>query len=223
MKTAAASLSALACLALAEAAAGPPPSTYPTTVTRSWSRTSSQIPRTALATDAIPTTTVKTVTVLEPWPSSPNPELFPYTLTQTAITDRREEMVDGDTRRVLVSTTQAVTSTWVVWDTAPTDLPRGMELPKCEVCAPPRIKQDKRCTERGLETACHSQCKIRQVEGFDVWWCHQRTTNDTSEVAIGRVCSGGGNYYEQLLEPCDHADHRHDCPPFAAEQWEAKY
>jgi len=214
-------LPAVSCLALGASAAEPFKTQYPTTVTKSFSRTTtSKAPR-SLATDGTrgTTVTIRTVTQLEPWHSSPDPSYYPYTLEQTAITDRREIAIQGGTSSVVTSTTQTVTSTWIIWDTAATDLPVGKPLPPCQGgCVPPVIKQAQACMEANLETACHSQCKIRDVEGHLVWWCHKRNGNDTSEVALGRVCSGGAGYYVQLGEPCDHGDHRADCPPCAQER-----
>lgn len=174
----------------------------------------------------------------EPWPLSPNPENFPYTMLQTAITSRGlyAAHVDAEGRLAPTGspltatpvTPRTVTSTWVLWDTSPTDLAVGQALPACDrtnehndlKCATPNLKQDTRCIEHGLTTACHSQCKIRRVEGWDLWWCHRRgdgtskaAGNDTREVAVGRVCTDSMGYYEQLLEPCDTMDHRHDCLP----------
>ncbi|ERS97276.1 hypothetical protein HMPREF1624_06607 [Sporothrix schenckii ATCC 58251] len=174
----------------------------------------------------------------EPWPSSPNPEYFPYTLMQTAITSRHLYSAHVDDKgRVAPTgapwtattvTPRTVTSTWVLWNTSPTDLAVGEALTPCDrsnghndqKCATPNLKQDTRCLEHGLTTACHSQCKIRRVEGWDLWWCHKRgdgtskaAGNDTREVAIGRVCTDSMGYYEQLLEPCDTMDHGHDCQP----------
>ncbi|OAA56231.1 hypothetical protein SPI_07842 [Niveomyces insectorum RCEF 264] len=230
---------------------------YPTVVTRSWSRTSTVTPTspspdadaaseadTATATPSTTTVVVRSVTMYDQWPSSPDPANYPYTVTQTAVTHRREYAVNqavagGTTTRTnslaVADTTQTVTTTWIMWDTSPTDLPVGHPLPKCEGgCAPPTIKPDKRCTDHNLDTACHSQCKIRSVEGWDVWWCQQRAghwdhpkkaannanasantyaDNTTAPVALGRVCTDSTGYYEQLLEPCDSADHRYDCPP----------
>lgn len=218
---------------------------YPTTVTRIWSRTltakASETPSgTATADTGI--VTIQTVTMYEPWPSSPNPANFPYTMLQTAITSRDLYSAHVDASGRLAPTgssltatpvePRTVTSTWVLWDTSPTDLAAGQALPACDrtndrndlKCATPNLKQDTRCIEHGLTTACHSQCKIRRVEGWDLWWCHKRGDgtsklgksgggNDTREVAIGRVCTDSMGYYEQLLEPCDTMDHGHDCLP----------
>ncbi|CAK7217910.1 hypothetical protein SCUCBS95973_003308 [Sporothrix curviconia] len=230
--------------------------TYPTTVTRSWTRTLTAKP-TVRATAASVNTdivTVQTVTLYEAWPSSPNPEQFPYTLLQTAVTSRQlysPAHTDASGKaaapatggplsiaNVAPSATSArtVTSTWLLWDTSPTDLAVGQALPACEKpgghrCATPNLKQDTRCAERGLATACHSQCKIRRVEGWDVWQCHKvgdgtsrikspsggndndNETTDTRMGALGRVCTDSIGFWEQLLEPCDTMDHGHDCPP----------
>ncbi|CAK7230672.1 hypothetical protein SBRCBS47491_007665 [Sporothrix bragantina] len=221
--------------------------TYPTTITRSWTRTLTA-KSTASATSSINTDilTVQTVTLYEAWPSSPNPEHFPYTLLQTAVTSRQlysaKTNTDGKavpTGAALSSniepsatTPRTVTSTWLLWDTSPTDLAVGEALPVCEKpgghrCATPNLKQDTRCAERSLTTACHSQCKIRRVEGWDVWQCHKvgdgtskfselkskDAETDTRMVALGRVCTDSMGYWEQLLEPCDSMDHGYECPP----------
>ncbi len=258
--------------------------TYPTTITRIWTRTLTSKPPKATATEtdtetestsssstamaatqiggyviedvssspssssapsltttsAAETTTytgsmaVQTVTLYEPWPSSPNPEWFPYTLTQTAVTTRHEYTVtlgaDGLPSTSALpnqepsGTVRTATSTWVLWTTSPTDLAVGQALPKCkDGCTVHNMKQDRRCIDRGLVTACHSQCKIRQLEHINAWVCQHRNNgtskanntpggSETREVALGRVCTDTTGYYEQLLEPCDSMDHRHDCP-----------
>lgn len=208
--------------------------TYPTTVTRIWSRTLSD--KAKASETAV---TVQTVTMYEPWPTSPNPENFPYTLLQTAVTARDVYKATTDAQGQVSATgppltvtparTVTVTSTWVLWNTSPTDLAVGEKPAGCkhsnphndQKCATPNLKQDTRCLEHGLTTACHSQCKIRRVEGMELWWCQKRgdgtsKTGDaggTREVAIGRVCTDSMGYYKQLLEPCDTMDHVHDCQP----------
>jgi hypothetical protein len=191
-------------------------STYPTTVTHTYTRTStSKLPRGLTHDESKPTTAVLfAVNLVEPWPSSPDPEEFPYTLTQTGYTKRYDVAVSAGSTATLSSADVTATSTWVLWDTAATDLPKGRRLPKCEGCAVHAGRRDPRCKDKGRETACHSQCKIRDVEGRHVWWCHKRMPGDGStEVNIGRVCADGTKWYQQLYEPCHVDDLRHDCPP----------
>jgi len=211
----------VACFALAtvsaQAEAGvPSTSTYPTTVTHSWTRTSTyKLPPGITHDRSRPTTVaVLKITQVDAWPSSPNPEGFPYTLSQTGVTDRLDVVISSRaTVTTLSSTTRTVTSTWVLWDTVATDLPKGRALPQCDTCAPSSHQPDPRCSKKGFETRCHSQCRLREVEGRDVWWCQKRSKGDgTAVTAIGRVCAGGGKDYEQLLEPCSAEDERHDCP-----------
>ncbi|CAK7203983.1 hypothetical protein SEUCBS139899_006733 [Sporothrix eucalyptigena] len=206
--------------------------TYPTTITRSWTRTLTPKPTATLSSGQSDKLTIQTVTLYEAWPSSPSPEHFPYTLLQTAVTKKEvysAQTVDGNVVPTgqPTPTTRTVTSTWMLWDTSPTDLAAGQKLPACDKfygnsakCATPNLKQDTRCVERGLTTACHSQCTIRRVEGWDVWLCHKvgdgtsrQKGDDLREVAVGRVCTDSMGFYEQLLEPCDTMDHGHDCPP----------
>jgi len=216
-------LKALACFALAVMSGraeadkeAPSTSTYPTTVTRSWTRTSTYKLPPGITNDPSLRTTaaILKITQVDAWPFSPNPEEFPYTLSQTGVTDRVDVVISSRTTiSTLSSASRTATSTWVLWDTAATDLPKGQALPPCERCVPPSHRPDPRCKKKGLETRCHSQCRIREVEGRDVWWCQKRRTGDgTGVTALGRVCAGGGKHYQQLLEPCFVDDERHDCP-----------
>ncbi|CAK7211568.1 hypothetical protein SCUCBS95973_001159 [Sporothrix curviconia] len=153
---------ALAALATAETPTTTTTTTYPTTITSVWSTT--------ITSPASPPgpgtwTTARTVTVLEPWPVSPDPYgNFPYTIHQTSIV--RETVTHAAT----TATPPASTAypTWVLWDTQAADLPVG-NIPRCEPVvvaagapgptmgwAPPAIKPDSRCLDLGLETRCHA-------------------------------------------------------------------
>lgn len=234
---------------------------YPTTITRSWTRTLTAKPTSGVVAPVseAAVVTIQTVTMYEAWPSSPDPARYPYTLLQTAITARQVYSAQRNGAGKLAPTGDAlsltmdpaataprtVTSTWLMWDTSPTDLAAGQALPPCATpggasktktknnnknspaCATPNLKQDTRCIERGLTTACHSQCQTRRIEGWDVWMCHKvgdgtsrsketggsSPSMDLREVGVGRVCTDSNGYYEQLLEPCDVMDHGHGCPP----------
>lgn len=198
------------------------PTSYPTTLTYTTSTSISTIfvPNPAFpingAESYIATTTI---TVLEPWLSKPT--TFPYTLTQTAISTIKSTYIQsGDAVTQSVSsgsTTETISSTWILYKPLPTYLPAGTpssSLP-CAQCAPPEWTPEQRCRSHNLDTACQGQCLLRE----GLFWCYKRYYNEPGAPVMGRVCWGnngtGGQMfqYAQLVEPCLVNDHQIQCMP----------
>lgn len=193
--------------------------TYPTTVTSLWSTTITTFATAAAgASSPIPAPdtwiTVRTVTLLDPWPVSPDPYLYPYTILETSIV--KDTVVHGASTTTTASTAYP---TWLVWDTQGADLPVG-NVPQCAKtdtggqCAPPAWKPDTRCLALGQETRCRAQCTIRNWQ----WWCEKAPPDRDSvggpvPVGMGRLCWGGAGNYTQLVEPCDDTDYPPECAP----------
>ncbi len=149
--------------------------------------------------------------MIEPWPSSPDPDFFPYTIIQTAITEQTitHHMTlakDGPPTQDVTKTTLTVPSTWIIWETAATDMPVGTP-PDCGgPCTPSAIKPHGVCYEKRLETRCAAQCTIRDWQ----WWCYKHPPGD-QDPPQGKICWTNSTSYEQLLEPCDHTDFLPNC------------
>jgi hypothetical protein len=170
--------------------------TYPLTVTTIFSTS----PTTA---------TTDHVTLLEAWPIVPDPEAFPYTMRQTALTQR---VIPPSSTTTLIAT-----STWMLWETAATDMVVGTSPMCAGECNPPALKPHYRCLESGRETRCAAQCEIKQAQGLYLWWCLKTAGGWGGEMKpMGRLCWDNGTAYEALLEPCDHTDLRPDCKLCAA-------
>ena len=191
---------------------------YPTTITSIWSSTtsSSTTPGPWGAVQKMVVITTQTVTLLEPHPTSI--DSYPATVVQTAITSRTYDYrityssIDGPVSTSISSGVYTVPSTWVLHPAEPTDMAEGMLMPSlpCEECTASTWTADSKCAAKGLNTACQGQCRLRD----DTWWCYKMYYSDYgSDVQMGRVCWGNDSYYEQLLEPCNVADHRLACLP----------
>lgn len=189
--------------------------TYPTTITRVWSATNTQITpyNPMLPVDYYSKTVISTVTVtiLEPWPAPPS--AFPYTMRQTAISrstveSRMLKTLNSPTVTYITTGTATGTSAWVLWPPRPTDMAVGARLP-CQECEPQGWESDPRCENLGLDTACQGQCEKKD----GLWWCYQRYYTDGQDLAMGRVCWGNSTEYAQLVEPCIATDHQVACKP----------
>ncbi|KAK0725117.1 hypothetical protein B0H67DRAFT_641568 [Lasiosphaeris hirsuta] len=178
--------------------------TYPTTLTTTLAPTT--LPITNLA------TTIDAVTLIDPWPLSPDPERAPLTLTATAVTQRTILVSTTTTRTALTSV-----ATYLVWPPQPFDMPEwvtpGCQYPDPDMACSARgssIKPDGRCLELKRETRCAAQCLLKDW----TWWCA------TGGAPIGRVCEGpegvngtvaAGDFALVLGEPCDHTDYKPGC------------
>lgn len=191
---------------------------YPTTSTSIWSMTesSSTTPGPWGPVQKVIVITTQTVTLLEPH-LTPIAS-YPATLIQTAITSRTYEYrityssMEGPVSTSLSSGVYTVPSTWVLHPVQPTDMSveTSMSSLPCEECAASTWTADSRCAAKGLDTACQGQCRLRE----DIWWCYKMYYSDYgSDVQMGRACWGNDSYYEQLLEPCNVADHKVACVP----------
>lgn len=193
-----------------------PATAYPTTVTSIWSttETSASQPGPWGAVYMIYMTTLRTVTLLEPYPAQI--QTYPATVVQTAVSKETHttritySSANGPVSTTIDSRTVSVPSTWVLHQAQPTDLAAGTTpagLP-CEECAPASWQADSRCAGNGLQTACQRQCDLRD----GVWWCYRMYYSDYGTgVQMGRACWGNGSYFEQLVEPCVAGDHRLSC------------
>ena len=170
--------------------------TYPTTITSTYS--------TVHSTAGVATT--DHVTVIDPWPVSPDPESFPYTLLQTAITQRTISPASATPSTSSIT----ATSTWFVWSIQPFDMPPS-GLNDCSEpgeCTYGAIKPHPRCDEQGRETRCVAQCLLKDW----MWWCIAAKEGQM-DPPMGRVCAASNSTdYKQLLEPCDHTDFSPLCP-----------
>jgi len=188
---------------------------YPTTFTkvRSTTKTSILTPGPSATFYAESRVTADIVTTIEPWLSAPDPESFPYSITQTVITDRTvtyelTQSKDGPSTESVTRTKETVSSAWLIWETSPTDMPVGRD-PQCAPgCTPSAIKAHPVCVEEGLETRCASQCTIRDYQ----WWCYRHKATDEA-LPQGKLCWANSTHYEQLMEPCDHTDFPPGCKP----------
>lgn len=195
------------------------PTRYPTTLTKITSTvtTTTIAPNPAWPIAGVQSyVTTLTDTLLEPWPSAPT--AFPYTLTQTRISDMTSTYAAASYVSS-GSTILTVASTWVLYQPAATHLGAGKpqdDLP-CAECTPAGWTPDARCTRHNLDTACQGQCSLRD----GLFWCYKRYYNEPGAPVMGRVCwgnndtSAGGKMFEyaQLVEPCLQTDHRVQCTP----------
>ncbi|KAK4196032.1 hypothetical protein QBC40DRAFT_184436 [Triangularia verruculosa] len=190
---------------------------YPTTGTTT-STTTYTNPSTPFA------TTIDHITLLDPWPVSPDfASIFPYPLTQTEIVSRTIILSPSSTS---VLPPYSTTLDWSLWAVQSFDMP-PYDAPICpgpegeEGCAYGSIKPDYRCEDLGLETRCARQCELKDW----VWWCRlpRNDGKDSSGLGapMGRVCAdrakglgdgGGGLAWVPLVEPCDHTDFKVGCP-----------
>ncbi|OAA66523.1 hypothetical protein SPI_01099 [Niveomyces insectorum RCEF 264] len=179
--------------------------TYPTTVTSVGTTFLTSFPP-AAAGSAESWVTARTITVLEPWPVSPDPENFPYTMLQTTVTRQTVTHWVRPTAATspspspspVVESADAVATTlqpptlWLIWDTQPFDMPVG-DVPICEAngqtCTPPAWKPDSRCTARHMETRCGTQCIIRDWQ----WWCRKKQGATTTGNYTLVADTDGGN------------------------------
>jgi hypothetical protein len=169
--------------------------TYPTTVTTTYSTT-----RTSAA-----TVTVDHVTVIDPWPISPDPMSLPYTMFQTEITQR----IISPAAATPTTSSMTTNSTWLLWVIQNFDLPPAIppECPGPGGCAPRSVKPHPLCEYSGRETRCPAQCQLKDW----MWWCKKQVQGE-QDTPMGRVCAGNNSTaYEQLLEPCDHTDFKPGC------------
>ena len=201
--------------------------TYPTTLTTILSQSTLAVPNPSA-------TTVDQVTLIDPWPLSPDPEFAPLTVTQTAVTQRTIFMTflppapSPDPSATVVrspatsvtSTTIQATSTYLVWPPQPFDMPDWV-TPTCQypheirACSlrDSSIKPDRRCTARNRETRCAAQCLLKDW----TWWCATGAGTGPGH-RIGRVCEAAlGEDVIVLGEPCDHTDYKPNCEVC---QWE---
>jgi len=188
--------------------------TYPTTITTNFTTTHMNN-----QTGNFTTATIDVVTLIDPWPVSPDPESPPYTVTQTAHTQRTilisPSYPTSSSPSIPSSTTTNITTTrvWTLWTIQAFDLP-PYDTPACPGpggCSYPAIKPHPRCAERKLETRCAAQCLLRDW----MWWCAGRV--DGEPEYMGRVCAASNSTGpwdgdgDQLLEPCDHTDFKPGC------------
>ncbi|KAK4209766.1 hypothetical protein QBC37DRAFT_391025 [Rhypophila decipiens] len=186
--------------------------TYPTTITSSYLTT-------ITGSAAL---TIDHVTVLDPWPTSPDPEIVPYTMFQTGITQRTIVPIIASPSAVSseqpgipaaenITTMITTTTTYLLWviyafDMSPYTIPA---CPGPEGCAYSSIKPNGRCEELGWQTRCAGQCLLKDW----MWWCTKVGEDDLGSIR-GRVCDDGMGVnatLEQLVEPCDHTDWRARC------------
>ncbi len=177
--------------------------TYPTTITNI---------HTTTLTGPSATLTIDRITILDPWPISPDRESMPYTMTQTQLTTRVVSS-PGATPSAIALTSTAV---YNLWDILPFDMPPS-QTPMCPSperdCAYGSIKPNPRCEELGRETRCAAQCLLKDW----LWWCPTGRSYGKPEAGpvLGRVCYGdedGKGAALQLMEPCDHTDFLAGCP-----------
>ncbi len=201
-------------------AASPTSSTttsYPTTVTSTWSTTiTSFSSATPFSTPpSMWMVTTSTVTVIEPWPVSPDPAQFPMTMVQTSIVHAWTVLAGVSITASALMSTTTLYKTWVVWETQAADLPVG-NVPRCEAggCTPAAWKPNGHCLGLGMETRCRAQCIIRDWQ----WWClkDDKQGKTADSPPMGRLCWGSATNYTQLVEPCDGTDYLPDCPACAA-------
>jgi len=82
--------------------------TYPTTITNVLTTTHSPNPTAPV--------TIDHITLLDPWPTSPDPESVPFTLTQTALTQRTISFPTAATPSLPVSVTEInSTKVYILW------------------------------------------------------------------------------------------------------------
>ncbi|KAK3347249.1 hypothetical protein B0T25DRAFT_584271 [Lasiosphaeria hispida] len=194
--------------------------TYPTTLTTIFAATTLPMANRSA-------TTIDAITLIDPWPLSPDPEHAPLTLTATAVTQRTVIASSA----TITSTAITSVATYLVWPPQPFDMPDWVP-PRCQYPDPDMacslrgssIKPDGRCTELHRETRCAAQCLLKDW----TWWC--ATGLDKGKEAghpIGRVCEGpegangtvaSGDFALVIGEPCDHTDYRPGCKvcPFEA-------
>lgn len=195
--------------------------TYPTTLTTILS------PSTLAAVNPS-ATTIDHVTLIDPWPYYPDPELglAPLTLTQTALTKRSilatflpsapspdpSAAFSPTPVTSVSSTTLTATSTFLVWPPQSFDMPDYL-IPGCQYpdetmnCSlhDSSIKPDSRCLAMNRETRCARQCLLKDW----TWFC---ATGEGAGDRVGRVCEGGKGEEDVLLgEPCDHTDYAPGC------------
>ena len=183
--------------------------TYPTIVTTTYVTTRT-------GTSAV---TVDHVAVMDPWPTSPEPESIPFTMLETAVTQRTISSA-GATPTTTYTT---AISTWILWSISDLDMP-PWQPPSCPGpggCAYRSIKPHPRCLELNRETRCAAQCLLKDW----MWWC-TRHAGGEADAYMGRVCAGDNSTsYEELLEPCDHTDFKPGCslcPEEEEEEWEGE-
>ncbi|KAK4638846.1 hypothetical protein QC761_0102170 [Podospora bellae-mahoneyi] len=214
----------LAVALISSTTAQPPPSTtttYPTTIITTLTTTYTN-PSTPSA------TTIDHITLLDPWPVSPDFEsIFPYPLTQTEILSRTIIHSPSSTS---ISPPTSTTLTWSLWAVQAFDMSPYVP-PICpgpegeEGCAYGSIKPHYRCEELGLETRCARQCELKDW----IWWCRLPRNDGKDSLGgglggapVGRVCAdrvdgrggeggGGGLAWVPLVEPCDHTDFKVGC------------
>lgn len=177
--------------------------TYPTTVTSTLSTT---------RTGPSGATTIDHVTMIDPWPTSPDPEVVPFTNTETAVTERIviTKAAEGP---ATATTTMTATSTWILWPVRILDMPPYIppQCPGPSGCAYRSVKPHPRCERSGRETRCAAQCLLKDW----LWWCSNNVTDPDATRYYGRVCADGNvtdTAYDLLLEPCDHTDFKPGCP-----------
>jgi len=188
----------------------PDPATrsYPTTITTLFTTTHTLSAQPG-------TTTIDHITVIDPWPTSPDPELAPYTQTETVITSRTIS-VAGATPTTTTSELRKIV-TWTVWTIQPFDM-RPFDPPACPGpggCSWPSIKPAQKCLDLKMQTRCAKQCVLKDW----LWWCAegQQTLQETEVKGlgpVGRVCAPTNSTVETwvpLLEPCDHTDWMPGC------------
>ncbi|KAM7208154.1 hypothetical protein V8F20_001434 [Naviculisporaceae sp. PSN 640] len=168
--------------------------------------------------------TIDDVTVLDPWPTSPDPELVPHTMYETAITHRtiipspsstpqtpNPEEPQANTTITTMITSRTTYLLWAIYafDMSPYTLPT---CPGPENCAYSSIKPSGTCEELGpnWQTRCAGQCLLKDW----MWWCTKVGEDDLANIR-GRVCDDGGGGTNatlvQLVEPCDHTDWKAGC------------
>lgn len=173
--------------------------TYPTTLTTIYSTTYTN----AAA------VTVDEVTVIDPWPTSPDPASAPYTKTETQITQRTVSAAGA----APTATSITATAVWLLWTIQPFDMV-PYEPPACpgpDGCSYPSIKPHWKCLDMHLETRCYRQCVLKNW----MWWCRRSAEAEGDGLGpVGRVCAGTNTTvaeWEPLLEPCDHTDMMPGC------------
>ncbi|KAK4450940.1 hypothetical protein QBC34DRAFT_447904 [Podospora aff. communis PSN243] len=181
--------------------------TYPTTITNILTTT-----RSPSAPTGAPLT-IDHITLLDPWPTSPDPQSVPFTLTQTALTQRTISAAGA------TPTTLSLNSTifYKLWTIQALDMV-PYEPPVCPGpggCSYPAIKPHAECSKLKMQTRCAAQCQLKDW----MWWCRGHIEGERDYE--GRVCArtpnatevgmAGKTWEVELLEPCDHTDLKPGC------------